>query len=94
MVKKPFATEEEELQYRLKMQRNLMRKLLTLAKEEPEFANQLLHQMMLSTELLTTNLPEFKEEFRTLVKEVDAEVRKSVDLPVGRIDSEEIDSEE
>ena len=94
MTKKPFATEEEELQYHLEMQRDLMRKLLTLAKEEPEFANQLLRQMMLSAELLTTNRPEFKEEFRTLVKEVDAEVRKSVDLPVGRIDDEEIDDEE
>lgn len=82
--KKPFATEEEELQYHLDMQRDLMQKLLTLAKEEPDFANQLLRQMMLSAELLMTNRPEFKEEFRKLVKEVDAEIRKSVELPVGR----------
>lgn len=87
--KKPFATEEEELQYHLDMQRDLMQKLLTLAKEEPDFANQLLRQMMLSAELLVSNQPEFKEEFRKLVKEVDAEIRKSVDLPVGRGDAEE-----
>lgn len=87
--KKPFATEEEELQYHLDMQRDLMQKLLTLAKEEPDFANQLLRQMMLSAELLVTNQPEFKEEFRQLVKEVDAEIRKSVDLPVGRANAEE-----
>lgn len=87
--KKPFATEEEELQYHLDMQRDLMQKLLTLAKEEPDFANQLLRQMMLSAELLVSNQPEFKEEFRQLVKEVDAEIRKSVDLPVGRANAEE-----
>ncbi|MEZ4737744.1 MAG: hypothetical protein R3E79_62510, partial [Caldilineaceae bacterium] len=69
--KKPFATEEEELQYHLDMQRDLMQKLLTLAKEDPDFANQLLRQMMLSAELLVTNRPAFKEEFRNLVKEVD-----------------------
>lgn len=89
MKKKPFATEEEELQYHLDMQRDLMQKLLTLAKEEPDFANQLLRQMMLSAELLVSNQPEFKEEFRKLVKEVDAEIRKSVDLPVGRANAEE-----
>jgi len=89
MKKQPFATEEEELQYHLDMQRDLMQKLLTLAKEEPDFANQLLRQMMLSAELLVTNRPEFKEEFRDLVKEVDAEIRKAVDLPVGRVSAEE-----
>lgn len=87
--KKPFATEEEELQYHLDMQRDLMQKLLTLAKEEPDFANQLLRQMMLSAELLVSNQPEFKEEFRKLVKEVDAEIRQAVDLPVGRGNVEE-----
>lgn len=87
--KKPFATEEEELQYHLDMQRDLMQKLLTLAKEEPDFANQLLRQMMLSAELLVSNQPEFKEEFRKLVKEVDAEIRQAVDLPVGRAGGEE-----
>lgn len=87
--KKPFATEEEELQYHLDMQRDLMQKLLTLAKEEPDFANQLLRQMMLSAELLVSNQPEFKEEFRKLVKEVDAEIRQAVDLPVGRANAEE-----
>ena len=89
MSKRPFATEEEELQYHLAMQRDLMQKLLTLAKEEPDFANQLLRQMMLSAELLVSNQPEFKEEFRKLVKEVDAEIRKSVNLPVGRMSTEE-----
>lgn len=89
MQKKPFATEEEELQYHLDMQRDLMQKLLTLAKAEPDFANQLLRQMMLSAELLVSNRPEFKEEFRKLVKEVDAEIRQAVDLPVGRVSAEE-----
>lgn len=89
MSTRPFATEEEELQYHLDMQRDLMQKLLTLAKEEPDFANQLLRQMMLSAELLVSNQPEFKEEFRKLVKEVDAEIRKSVELPVGRGNAEE-----
>mgnify|MGYP003484384405 CR=1 FL=1 len=87
--KKPFATEEEELQYHLDMQRDLMQKLLTLAKEEPDLANQLLRQMMLSAELLVSNQPEFKEEFRQLVKEVDAEIRKAVELPVGRVSVKE-----
>ena len=89
MKKQPFATEEEELQYHLDMQRDLMQKLLTLAKEEPDFANQLLRQMMLSAELLVTNRPELKEDYRDLVKEVDAEIRKAVDLPVGRVSAEE-----
>lgn len=71
------------------MQRDLMHKLLTLAKEEPDVANQLLRQMMLSAELLVSNRPEFKEEFQELVKAVDAEVRKAVNLPVGRGDDGE-----
>lgn len=84
MSKKPFATEAEEEAYHLEMHRELMQKLLTLAKEEPELANQLLRQLMFSAELLVTNIPNLKEDLRNLVKDVDAEIRTSVKIPVGR----------